>query len=115
MKLTPLTALATTLSLAAALPADNHFPAIRRQALSTGVTFSAPFPTGTGISSAPFPTGTIGTGPSVPYPTSGVSCSPNGAVVCSADGSEFGICNFGRVVFQPVAAGTKCVDGEITV
>lgn len=113
MQLTGLTLLAF-LGLSAAAPAADHmnFPVMRRQALSTGV--SAPYATGTGISSAPYPTGTVGTGPSVPYPTAGVSCAPNGAVICSKDGSEFGICNFGRVVFQPVAAGTKCVDGEIT-
>lgn len=41
------------------------------------------------------------------------ACSPDGAIVCSPDGTQFALCNFGRAVFQPVAAGTKCVGGKI--
>ncbi|KAK4502545.1 hypothetical protein PRZ48_005970 [Zasmidium cellare] len=36
------------------------------------------------------------------------TCSTNGAVVCQGQ-SKFGLCNFGKVSFQSVAAGTKCV------
>ncbi|KAF2266987.1 hypothetical protein CC78DRAFT_566419 [Lojkania enalia] len=43
----------------------------------------------------------------------GDSCSPDGAIVCNGD-DQFGICNHGAVVFQPVAAGTKCSNGAIT-
>jgi hypothetical protein len=41
------------------------------------------------------------------------TCSPGGSIVCSADGMQFALCNFGKAVFQPVAAGTKCVGGKI--
>ena len=44
---------------------------------------------------------------------SGQACSSDGAIVCSADGTRFGLCNFGHVQFQPVASGTKCVNGAI--
>jgi hypothetical protein len=40
------------------------------------------------------------------------SCSPDGSLVCNGT-DEFGICNFGSVVFQPVAPGTTCSDGQI--
>jgi hypothetical protein len=42
----------------------------------------------------------------------GTSCSPNGALVCNGE-TQFGLCNWGAVVWQPVAAGTKCRDGKI--
>lgn len=40
------------------------------------------------------------------------SCSPNGALICNGK-KHFGLCNFGSVTFQSVAAGTQCVDGTI--
>ena len=40
------------------------------------------------------------------------TCEPDGALVCNGP-AEFGICNFGRVVWQAVAPGTVCVDGVI--
>lgn len=40
------------------------------------------------------------------------TCPTNGALVCDGE-TMFGLCNFGEVVFQSVAAGTKCVDGKI--
>jgi hypothetical protein len=43
----------------------------------------------------------------------GEACSPDGATVCSADGTQFGTCNFGKAIMQPVASGTKCVNGVI--
>lgn len=42
----------------------------------------------------------------------GSSCSEEGAIMCSGD-SQFGICSNGAVVYQPVAAGTKCSGGAI--
>lgn len=79
---------------------------IRRQVAATG-TYAVASATGTGGVASP-------TGTSAPYPisTGSASCSTNGAVACNGP-TEFGICNFGRVNFQPVAAGTKCVDGQI--
>jgi hypothetical protein len=34
-------------------------------------------------------------------------------MVCSADGSQFALCNQGSAIMMPVAAGTKCVNGAI--
>jgi hypothetical protein len=45
-------------------------------------------------------------------PTNGPTCSPNGTLVCNGE-TQFGLCNWGTVVWQPVAAGTKCQDGKI--
>lgn len=42
----------------------------------------------------------------------GTICTPNGAVVCNGS-SQFGLCNNGKVVFQAVAAGTTCSNGQI--
>lgn len=41
------------------------------------------------------------------------SCQTNGAVVCSSDGTLFGLCNFGVAVMESVSAGTKCTNGEV--
>ncbi|THY30421.1 hypothetical protein D6D01_03217 [Aureobasidium pullulans] len=40
------------------------------------------------------------------------TCSPDGSLVCNG-ADEFGICNFGHVVFGPVAVGTTCVGGQV--
>ncbi|TKA28704.1 hypothetical protein B0A50_03032 [Salinomyces thailandicus] len=45
--------------------------------------------------------------------SSGSSCSEDGAVVCSSDGKQFGLCNHGSVVFEAVADGTTCSNGQI--
>jgi hypothetical protein len=45
--------------------------------------------------------------------SAGEACSPDGSIVCSADGTKFGICNFGKAVMLPVANGTKCANGAI--
>jgi hypothetical protein len=42
----------------------------------------------------------------------GDSCSVDGAIVCNGS-TQFGLCNFGKVVFQDVAAGTTCSNGVI--
>jgi hypothetical protein len=41
------------------------------------------------------------------------ACATDGAVVCSSDGTMFGLCNWGKVRFMAVAEGTKCVDGMV--
>lgn len=56
---------------------------------------------------ANFPTPDNGT-------TAGSSCGKDGTLVCNDAGDQFGLCNFGKVVFQPVAPGTQCKDGKIT-
>lgn len=40
------------------------------------------------------------------------TCSQDGAVVCNGS-DQFGLCNHGKIVWQTVAAGTKCNDGVI--
>lgn len=56
-----------------------------------------------------------GTGPA-PAATGSLStdttCPTNGAVVCNG-ASQFGLCNNGNVVWQAVAAGTTCSNGQI--
>ncbi|RMY84494.1 hypothetical protein D0864_07542 [Hortaea werneckii] len=46
-------------------------------------------------------------------PPGSVSCSEQGALVCSADGEFFGLCDFGSAVLRPVADGTTCSNGSI--
>jgi hypothetical protein len=41
----------------------------------------------------------------------GGTCSSYGAILCNGE-DQFGICSFGKVIWQPVAAGTKCQDGK---
>jgi hypothetical protein len=43
-----------------------------------------------------------------------MACSNSGALMCSPDGTMQGLCNFGTALMMPVAAGTKCVSGQIT-
>lgn len=71
-----------------------------------------PYPSPSGIatpSGAYYP---VGTEASVPYPTGQASCPTDGAIVCNGP-SQFGLCNFGQVVWQQAAAGTQCQDGQI--
>lgn len=109
------------MALAAAAPAD----VVRRQAptaayvssYAVGTGSAGYYPSTFGTASGYYPTGTgaaypTGTGPAIPIGT-GTPCSNNGEVVCSSDGTQFGLCNFGTVSFQPVADGTSCKDGKI--
>ena len=49
----------------------------------------------------------------VPTPVKGNSgCTTDGALVCNGL-NQFGLCNFGQVIWQPVAPGTQCLDGQI--
>jgi len=43
----------------------------------------------------------------------GTGCTTNGAVLCNGP-TQFGLCDNGKVVWQPVAAGTTCSNGQIT-
>ncbi|KAK4505127.1 hypothetical protein PRZ48_003090 [Zasmidium cellare] len=46
--------------------------------------------------------------------TQGDSCPVNGNVVCKPnDPTKFGLCNWGKVVWQDVAKGTECHNGTI--
>jgi hypothetical protein len=48
-----------------------------------------------------------------PAPPAGQTCSPDGSIVCSTDGKQFAICNWGKAVFHPVEQGTTCQSGKI--
>ena len=41
------------------------------------------------------------------------TCTTNGAIVCNGE-TQFGLCNFGSVVWQDVAAGTTCQNGQVS-
>ncbi|KAL8939826.1 MAG: hypothetical protein Q9216_003148 [Gyalolechia sp. 2 TL-2023] len=61
---------------------------------------------------SPAPTGSSSSGAAGAAGAASGSCTP-GETVCSPDGTMFGVCNQGKAVFQPVAAGTSCKDGKI--
>ena len=98
---TLLTVTAPTAPASAAIPANSSAPA------GTAAPTQAP------VSSAPAaaPTGGAASGGAAAG-GSGSTCSSNGAVVCNGE-SQFGLCNNGKVVWQAVAAGTKCQNGQI--
>ncbi|KAF1930785.1 lytic polysaccharide monooxygenase [Didymella exigua CBS 183.55] len=58
------------------------------------------------------PTTPAATTPKAPS-TGSSSCPENGALLCNGE-SQFGLCSNGAVIYQPVAAGTKCSGGKIT-
>ena len=120
MRTTSIVASFGLMALAAAAPAD----VVRRQAdivadSTTDVmyptTIASTFPTYNPIATGIFPPSPSGTGTAAPPAGTdvGTPCSNNGGLVCSDDGTMFGLCNWGRVVFRPVADGTKCEDGKI--
>lgn len=82
---------------AATIPANSSAPAVGTAA-----------PTQAPISSAPAaaPSGGAAAG------GAGSTCSSNGALVCNGE-TQFGLCNNGKVVWQAVAPGTKCHNGQI--
>jgi len=100
-------------SIAAAPSMGSSLPAVPA--------ISAPYPTMVASSPAATPSSGSGSNPLSGSGTAGYSgatggtskCSSEGTLMCSADGSQFGLCNHGGVVWQAVAAGTKCVGGEI--
>ena len=82
---------------------------------STGV--RPPFPMDSGSPPAtgdfPFPTGAPRpTAVPVPRPIGSATCPTNGQLVCNGP-NQWGLCNWGQVQFQKVAAGTQCLGGEI--
>lgn len=64
--------------------------------------------------SSPTPQSSLvpGTGADTGTGTGGTTCSPNGALICNGE-TQFGLCNWGKVIWQNVAAGTKCHEGKI--
>jgi hypothetical protein len=85
---------------------------------AAGTKNAAPTPAPAAAAPPPAPAANNGTYPASAAPTpiadnEGLNCSSDGSVVCSPDGTQFGLCNFGRVRFMSVAAGTHCVNGAI--
>lgn len=109
-------AIALILAGLAAITAASPINVPRQDQLATG---AAPaFPTGTSTGSAP---DGFGPPPDVPFPRpvpvprpSGDSapCPVDGKLICNGP-KQWGLCNWGKVQFQQVAAGTQCLDGEI--
>lgn len=104
-------------------PATKPASPVPTSTLRTVITVTAPLastPTQGGVfapSAKPAPQPSQAPAAPAPAPSSGShtgsSCSPDGALVCSPDGTQFAICNFGSTMFQPVALGTKCQNGAI--
>jgi len=115
-------------------PTASSAPAAASPAASApSVAAPAPAPaaSGSGTFAEGSSNGTTGSAPSAspaapapavpaPAPGSGVignqpaaACGPDGSLVCSSDGTQFGLCNWGKVMYQAVAAGTKCSGGQI--
>ncbi|KAJ4353380.1 uncharacterized protein N0V89_005109 [Didymosphaeria variabile] len=90
-------------SAPAASPSDAVTSTVRTLLTVTAPSASATVPAnGTGAAQ---PTGGADSG-------SGSTCSSNGSIVCNGE-SQFGLCDNGKVVWQAVAAGTKCANGQI--
>ena len=50
--------------------------------------------------------------PAAPSAGDSATCSVDGALVCNGP-DQWGLCNFNTVIWQPVAAGTTCTNGQI--
>lgn len=99
----------SALASSTALPFSS-FASLSSTFIGTGFSNSFFPATGTG---APFATGTAGfVERFAAGGLAGSACSKNGELVCNGTG-EFGICNWGRVHFAPVAKGTTCQNGRI--
>jgi hypothetical protein len=126
----PVSSAASVSSQAQATPVSSQTPAassaysIPSTLLIVG-TVTAPMPSATTTMSPsahlrPTPIASASaSGAPAPQPSAapnngnGTSCSPDGSIVCLADGTQFGICNFGKAVMMPVAQGTQCINGAI--
>jgi hypothetical protein len=79
----------------------------------TGV--APPFPIGSGSPPSGFPAPSGAPRPTsvpVPRPIGSADCLTHGQFLCHGP-DQWGLCNWGEVQFQRVAAGTQCLDGEI--
>ncbi|KAF2833044.1 hypothetical protein CC86DRAFT_389430 [Ophiobolus disseminans] len=89
----------------AATPALSQTPAASAPVAVPSKAPATPVPSGG--AATPVPSGGA-TSPAV-----GQACSPDGSIVCSADGKQFAVCNWGKATFQSVAQGTTCKGGKI--
>ncbi|EUC30645.1 lytic polysaccharide monooxygenase, partial [Bipolaris zeicola 26-R-13] len=93
-------------SACSAIPAPKPRPAQPSQGPGPTQPIAAPVPSPV----APRPS--AGPAPGSGFST-GMPCSADGQLVCSPDGTQYGLCNFGKAFMMPVAGGTKCVNGAI--
>ncbi|KAK3335895.1 hypothetical protein B0T19DRAFT_453105 [Cercophora scortea] len=87
-----------------------HISSTTSETVETTITYTST--PGAAASSAPEETPSVNPGPEATGVGKPVPCETNGAVVC-IDGGLWGLCNWGWATPQPLAAGTKCVDGNI--
>jgi hypothetical protein len=105
----------------AALPPTNLASTLRT--IITVTAPSGPVPTSVASAQSPAAAPPVSNSPVVSpsqaptapgaAPPAGQACSPDGSIVCSTDGKQFAICNWGKAVFRPVAQGTTCQGGKI--
>ncbi|CAD0083102.1 unnamed protein product [Aureobasidium vineae] len=101
-------AASSTESAAATTPLTTLTPV--PSAVDTTTTSAA---TATSASATYLPSSSLSMLSTIPGPYSNsTSCTTNGALVCNGP-TQFGLCNFGQVIWQPVAPGTTCQDGQI--
>ncbi|KAF1981229.1 lytic polysaccharide monooxygenase [Aulographum hederae CBS 113979] len=98
----------------ASTPLASSVPASTLASFPAASTSKTPTSSSAQPSIAP-PAPKNGTAPATPTHThcSKTSCTTEGAVVCNGS-DQWGLCDHGKVVFQPVAAGTACHDGKIS-
>ena len=102
----------------AAKGASSGFVTISTAAASSAPADTSAYPTmspssGAGVAAPSGYAAASGTSSSSSSSSSDSSCSNEGAVVCSSDGTQFGLCDDGSAVMQSVAAGTTCKNGSI--
>ena len=44
-----------------------------------------------------------------------IACAKDGMLVCGGSPALWGLCDHGKAVLRPVAAGTQCVNNEIVL
>ena len=97
-------------SACSAAQAPKPTPAQPSQGPGTAYPTAAPAPAPAPSHVTPHPSAGLAPGSGS---SSGTLCSTDGQLVCSPDGTQYGLCNFGKAVMMPVAGGTKCVSGAI--
>jgi len=94
-------------------PVADETPAAAGTTLSA--TVSIPAATSTTVDPPPSTATAVAAGGSSTSAQAGAPCSPDGTIVCAADGLHFYMCDYGALVdMGSVAAGTTCSDGTIT-
>ncbi|KAF1956173.1 hypothetical protein CC80DRAFT_492444 [Byssothecium circinans] len=82
--------------------------------ISTLVTVTAPVGAPTGNATLPTKPSESAAPAPAPAPSAGgnAQCATDGEIVCNGE-TQFGLCDHGKIVWQSVAAGTKCSSGKI--